>query len=301
MKGAVIDLGTNTFSLLVFEEKTSVWNVITTDKSFVNLGEAGINKNIIAPKAMTRAYHTIEKFVGICIENGVDSSRICAFGTSALRNAENAEEFMQIISKNLQLDIVLIDGEKEAQLVYEAVKNVHKFNEGTSCIMDIGGGSTEFTLTDNQVFVDSKSFKIGLSRLIQMKELSDPLSAEDSVQIKAFLAEEVGDYFKPYTIRDLVGTGGSFETYFHLINETFELDYSKSYHLPMAQLLETLDYLIHSSLEERMQNPWIVDFRKSMINVAALKTKWSLLQMKAKQCYFSPASLKEGVMITEFS
>lgn len=300
MKRAVIDLGTNTFSLLVFEENASNRTVITTDKSFVNLGEAGINKNFIAPKAMNRAYNTIKEFVGICQSNGVGPSQICAFGTSALRNAENSTDLMKKVDTNLHLKIVLIDGDEEAKLVYEAVKDVHHFNNEYSCIMDIGGGSTEFIVTNNQDFIESKSFKIGLSRLIQMKVLSNPLSAPDRVQIKAFLGLETEGYFKPYPIHDLVGTGGSFETYFHLINQTFELDYSKSYHLPMSQLLHTLDYLIDSSLEDRLQNPWIVDFRKSMINVAALKTKWALQQMKAKECYFSPASLKEGVMITQF-
>src|SRR5690554_7701242 len=101
MKGAVIDLGTNTFGLIVFRETASKKiEVLIRDKAFVNLGEGGINSNIITEKAMKRAYFAMEHFVDTCRSFGVYPEQIRAFGTSALRDANNAKEFIDKICRS---------------------------------------------------------------------------------------------------------------------------------------------------------------------------------------------------------
>nr|WP_299206957.1 hypothetical protein [uncultured Brumimicrobium sp.] len=301
MKGAVIDLGTNTFGLIVFRETASKKiEVLIRDKAFVNLGEGGINSNIITEKAMKRAYFAMEHFVDTCRSFGVYPEQIRAFGTSALRDANNAKEFIDKICTLHDLEVILIDGKGEAELIYQGVRSIHNFDTDRSCIMDIGGGSTEFIVTKANTVLEESSFNIGISRITQLFDLSDPLNSEDINRIKLFLEYQTKDYFKTLTAEHLIGAAGSFETYYLLLNKSSSYDIHKTHLLPLEELHKVLDFLIYSSYEERMNNYWIVDYRKDMINVAAYKTKWVLNQIGAKACYFSPAGIKEGVISTCF-
>lgn len=296
MKGAVIDLGTNTFSLIIFKKTGEKYDVLSSFKHPVNLGMGGINENIISPEALSRATNALTDFVDKCKQHQVE--KIKAFGTSAMRGAKNAVAFVNEIKHTLDLDITIIDGQEEASLIYGGVKSVHKFEE-SSCIMDIGGGSTEFIFVEDGVVTLKESFDIGVSRIIQKFNLNDPLSASDISTITEFLEKSVSEDFKNKRSNHLVGASGSFETYSHLIEQK-ELDDWKSSLLPFDIFLKKLDYLIHSSLKERNQNGAIPDYREKMIHVAALKTKWVIDKLGIKQCYTSPASLKQGIILREF-
>lgn len=296
MKGAVIDLGTNTFSLIIFDKLNDKYEVLSLHKRPVNLGMGGINENIISPEAMSRATSALTEFTEKC--NELHVQKVKAFGTSAMRGAKNGRDFVEKIKKTLGLEIVIIDGQEEASLIYGGVKSVHDFS-ANSCIMDIGGGSTEFIFVENGLVTTKESFDIGVSRIIQKFQLNDPLSSEDISAIIEFLELNSNDNFKNKRSDHLIGASGSFETYSHLI-ENKELDPWKSGLLPFDTFLNQLDYLIESSLKERNENTAIPDYREKMIHVAAVKTKWVIEKLGIKQCYTSPASLKEGIIHREF-
>ena len=296
MRGAVIDLGTNTFNLIIFKKSNDRYEVLSSLKRPVNLGMGGINENTISPAAMNRASSALAEFAEKCKEFEVE--KIKAFGTSAMRGAKNGKAFVEKIKGTLGIDILVIDGQEEASLIYTGVKSVHDFS-ADSCIMDIGGGSTEFIFVENGVVTAKESFDIGVSRIIQKFDLSDPLSAQDVATIIEFLELNSSDKFKNKRSDHLVGASGSFETYSHLIEKT-ELDPWRSSLLPFDTFLEQLDYLIQSSLNERNLNTEIPDYREKMIHVAAVKTKWVIEKLGITQCYTSPASLKEGIILREF-
>jgi exopolyphosphatase/guanosine-5'-triphosphate,3'-diphosphate pyrophosphatase len=296
MKGAVIDLGTNTFNLIIFQKSGDKYAVLSSHKRPVNLGMGGINENLISPEAMQRATSALTDFVEKCKEFQVE--KIKAFGTSAMRGAKNGRNFVEKIKRSLDIDIIIIDGQEEATLIYGGVKSVHNFT-ANSCIMDIGGGSTEFIFVEDGLVTSKESFDIGVSRIIQKFNLSDPLSTQDINTILEFLELNSNEAFKIRSSDHLIGASGSFETYSHLIKKR-ELDPWKSSLLPFKTFLEQLEYLIHSSFEERHHNTAIPDYREKMIHVAALKTKWVIDKLGIQQCYTSPASLKEGIILREF-
>ncbi|HTO38268.1 MAG TPA: hypothetical protein VL021_07580 [Brumimicrobium sp.] len=300
MKGAVIDMGTNTFSLLIFREDRNHSEILLTDRGVVNLGEGCINSNSLMPQAIERAYRVIKKFMEECRAYSIPNNNIRAFGTSAMREACNAPELIKRLQHDFGLNITIINGQEEANIVYQGVKKIHLFNPGDTCIMDIGGGSTEFTVVHDNYIQSQKSYNIGLARLIQMFDLSDPLTAEDLTKIARFLEKETATFFTPTFVDDLIGVGGSFETYFNLVNKEFNYQSNQTYQLPLDDLFRVLDELIYSSQNERNDNIWIADFRKQMMNIAAFKTKWALQQLEASSCYFSPASLKEGIIASKF-
>ncbi len=300
MRTAVLDLGTNTFDLIIVEhdQARGRFKVLYTDKSFVHLGERGSTMNQITLAAKKRAFFALEHFLQACFDYHVNIEHIRAFGTSALRDAENRAEIKAELKQKLGIDIMIIRGDQEAQWVYEGIKGIHPFQQ-KSCIMDIGGGSTEFIFADQQGVSYKESLDIGVSRILQLFDSPGKLNKEKQEQMIQFMEQASPQVFESRQTRVLIGAAGSFETYYQLITKSASYDTFKTHELPINALKHTLNQLIASSFEERCDNFWIPNYRRKMIHIAALQTKWVLERLDIKQCYFSPAALKEGVLFAQ--
>ena len=180
MRVAVIDLGTNTFNLLIADIDPEGFDIVHNSKEGVALGMGGINEGRISEEAMERAFRAFEKFREICNQLNVVS--ITGIGTSAVRDAENNEEFLSELKKRFGIDIEIVDGLEEAKLIYQGVSLSYQFDQ-TSLIMDIGGGSTEFIRIEEGKELEFLSANIGVSRAIQLFSLEDPLSKENQVEL----------------------------------------------------------------------------------------------------------------------
>lgn len=289
---AIIDIGTNTFNLLVVDREDGAFSKVFSTKEGVGLGLGGINKGILAEDAMQRGFKTLKAFVGTAKEMG--AVKMKAFATSAVRDAANGEVFAQEASKQSGIDIEIISGAREAQLIYEGVKIEYPFNQPT-LIMDIGGGSTEFIYANQNEVLKSHSFNIGTARIYQMFDFSDPYTQEDVKRVLDFLEENTAGYFEDIQSDVLIGASGSFETFYALLNQK-EYPDNQFEDLPAQALLGILDEMIFSSLEERMNNPFIIPIRKKMAPIAAIKIKWVIEKLNIQTLTISPYAMKEGVI-----
>ncbi len=138
-KAAVIDMGTNTFHLLLVELSGVGFRTLYKEKIPVKLGQGGISQNQLAPDAQKRAFHTLKHFKNLIDGEGID--QVFAFATSAVRNAENGPEFVQKVKEDIGIEIHVISGEEEAQLIYEGINLSGSLNGHVNLMMDIGGGS----------------------------------------------------------------------------------------------------------------------------------------------------------------
>jgi exopolyphosphatase/guanosine-5'-triphosphate,3'-diphosphate pyrophosphatase len=188
----IIDLGTNTFNLLVADKDGSNLKRILSTKDGVALGLGGINENKLSLDAIERAMITLHKFCSTCRD--LETDLIVGFGTSALRNATNASELTTRAKKELDLSIEVISGNREAELIYKGVASGYQF-KSADLIMDIGGGSTEFILADQTGIQKAASFEIGVSRIYQLFTFSDPMTEVDSQKIIAYLEKATGIFF----------------------------------------------------------------------------------------------------------
>jgi exopolyphosphatase/guanosine-5'-triphosphate,3'-diphosphate pyrophosphatase len=293
MRVAVIDLGTNTFNLLIADVGESNFQVVHNSKEGVALGMGGINEQRIAPEAMTRALAAFEKFAGICSRHEVRNVR--AIGTSALRDATNADELVDAVRKSYGVTIEVIDGLQEAQLIYDGVRWSYDFTE-PSLIMDIGGGSTEFIRGHQDEELQFCSLNIGVSRAVQLFDVSDPLTPEDQQTLVSWFEENAGELAGFKACTTLVGASGSFETFYEMINETRFPEGIMPIWLNRTELEETLDWIIRSTFEERERHPHIIPIRRRMAPIAALKTRWILHKFDINEIVISPCSLKEGTL-----
>src|SRR5688572_7480954 len=145
----------------------------------------------------------------------MQAESIYAFGTSALRNAKNATELIDRVRAELHLEIEVISGDREAELIYKGVASGYDFKQ-PGLIMDIGGGSTEFILADGSGVVKAHSFEIGVSRIYQLFQFSDPMSPGDCEKVVQYLEQSTGDFFNDIAPGRLIGASGSFETFYKM-------------------------------------------------------------------------------------
>ncbi len=292
---AVIDLGTNTFNLLIGEMKDGKFVLIHSERVPVMLGMGGINEGVIAQDAYARAINALTKFKEKA--EGYEISSITGYATSAVRGASNGQEFIDDVYNRLGIEIKLVSGPEEGLLIYKGVGLTHHFYE-TSVIMDIGGGSTEFVLADHDGFKRIVSLNIGVSRIYQ--SIGSPLNytAEHHRQVYDFLEEAVGNELEGMNCSALVGASGTFETFYEMVEETQFKSHHISIEIPFDELMHVLEWSIHASYQERVDHPWIIDMRKKMLPVGAMKIKWVIEKLGIQRVWVSPYSLKEGAFIS---
>ena len=290
---AVIDIGTNTFNLLIANRSKSGLTIIESHKVAVSLGMGGINEGVLADDAIQRALDAFEKFRGILLNYPVVQPILIA--TSAVRDAKNATEFTAAIFDRFAWSVTVVSGMKEAELIYKGVGLCYDFKEHT-LIMDIGGGSTEFIEANNEGICSEVSLNIGVSRLYQGFSVNDPFTAKDVLQIESFLDERSMGFFSDKSIPALLGSSGTFETFYELMYKKPFPKSNKIIELGLESFTKMLDELIYSSLVERNKNEFIIPIRKKMAPFAAVKTRWVLRKIKPKRILISPFSLKEGVL-----
>jgi len=169
MKGqnlAAIDLGTNSFHLIVVKiVDNGNFEIIDREKEVIRLGEgSGDDIKFILPEAIERAINCLKRFKGIAESY---NAKIRAVATSAVREAHNKNEFIQMVNQEVGIDIEVISGFEEARLIYlGALKALPIFNKKV-LLIDIGGGSTEFLIGEKGNPIYSVSLKIGAVRLSQ--------------------------------------------------------------------------------------------------------------------------------------
>ncbi len=293
MRKAVIDLGTNTFNLLIADVYEGGFDLVHTEKDGVALGMGGINDGFLSEEAFQRGQSTLQHFSEQCKQFGVQ--QIHAIGTAALRGAFNADDFIQEAHERFGLQIEIVSGLQEAELIYKGVNWSYDFTQ-PGVIMDIGGGSTEFIFADSKGVHDMISLNIGVSRIYQQFNCLDPLSAADIKNIENWLEERAEGFFEGKRSNLLIGASGSFETFYELVHLTAFPEKIKSVSVPFDETMKSLDDIISSTQAERDANPWIIPIRKKMAPIAAVKTRWIIRKLGIKEILISPCSLKEGVL-----
>ena len=297
MKAAVIDLGTNTFHLII-ADLAKGGAVIYKTTVPVKLGEGRINENMIIPEAFERGLQALEAFAATIKTHEVDVVKATA--TSAVRSAANGEDFVHAAKERADIEINVIDGDVEAALIYKGVQATGLIDT-TSLVMDIGGGSTELIICNPQEVLWKRSYDIGAARLMQAYFKSDPISAteRDSINrhVEASTAELIAKC-KVYKPAKLIGSAGAFESFAGMLmiqNNKPAKDIVSGV-IDYDQYLQLSARLIASTHEQRMQMDALPPVRVDMIVIAALLLNFVLEQTGIKVLNLSTNDLKMGVL-----
>lgn len=299
-KIAIIDLGTNTFHLLIvaFDERHN-YRMFHRERKAVMIGKGSINQGYISEEAQTRAMGALEHFRQVIDRYHVE--HVAATATSAFRNAKNGQELADRIFRKTGISIDIISGDREAEYIFMGVRSAMPL-EGCSLIMDIGGGSVEFIICDADHVLWKESFEIGAQRLLDRFDIQDPISDDNMRELLYYFREKLdnlGKAIKNYRPTTLIGASGTFDTLsdIYVIHEDFSVTPNAS-ELPLTYdfFQKTLVELSKKDRTDRLEIPGMVEMRVDMIVVASWLVQFVLETYHIRNIRVSAFALKEGLL-----
>ena len=299
MKIAIIDLGTNTFHLLILESKGQDFNEIARKRIYVKLGEESLLNQSITLEAQKRALEAMIIFREIIDLHQV--TEVHAVATSAMRSVNNSQELVDLIRNKTAISVKIISGAQEAALIYRGVKEAVKINNETALIMDIGGGSVEFIICNDKESLWEESYDIGVQRLVDNFHQQDPILPENLIELEQYLNTNLKSLFEAvntYQPIRLIGSSGAFTTVISMYaaREGILLDAeSTSYNLPFDKFENIYKNIRYTNHEERLQTPGLSDQRVDMIVASTALIYFILNKTFIRTITASKYSLKVGL------
>lgn len=299
---AVIDLGTNTFNLLIAEMlPDNSFKRLFNTKIAVKLGEGTINSGYIADAPFQRGISALKQYQQYILDYNVEKE--FAFATSAIRSASNGPDFVKAAWERAKISVTVIDGNEEAELIYYGNRMAVKMSEDISLIMDIGGGSTEFILANRDTIFWKKSFKLGAARLLERFKPSDPITEAEILSFHDYLRTELVPLYeavKQYPPLELIGSSGAFDSVVDLIGGEFDhplvSEAQTEYHLSPGEYELISRRIKASTLHERYQMPYLTHMRADMMVISIMLIDHVLKELNLSVFKTSTFSLKEGVI-----
>lgn len=297
---AIIDMGTNTFHLLVADERDGCYRIVRRERLSVKIGMGGINRGLITKDAVQRALLALQSFRNTM--DGMKVERVYAYGTSALRNAKNQREVVDTIRRLTGIQVNLISGDQEAEFIYQGVRSALHLGTDKSLIIDIGGGSVEFILADNENVFWKESVEIGAQRLLEKFQRHDPILPDEVAALDIFFQEKLVSLKQAMRKNPpavLVGSSGTFDTLSDIFCEAHDIHKAPDEietPLTLEGFYEIYNSLLTKNREQRMLIPGMIEMRVDMIVVACCLIRHILESHPFERVRVSTYSLKEGVL-----
>ncbi len=283
-KYGAIDIGSNAVRLLIStvierEGKNTVFKKTSLVRVPIRLGEDVFMNGIISEVNIKRLTDTMNAFKLLMQTHRVIKYKACA--TSATREASNRSEVVKRIYKQSGVSIQTIDGDDEATIIASTDIRDLIVADKTFLYVDVGGGSTEFTIFSNGKTVISKSFRLGTVRLINDM-------VEDSMweEVEHWIKKET----KQYTKISLIGSGGNINSIFKQSGK------SQGKSLSYIYLSSYYEYIQNYSFEDRVveldMNPDRADVIIPATRIYLSAMKWS----RARKIYIPKIGLSDGII-----
>ncbi len=283
-KYAAIDIGSNAMRLLITniveqEGKPSQFNKNSLVRVPIRLGQDSFTVGEISQDNIDRMVDAMQAFRLLMKVHKVE--KYLAFATSAMREAYNGKEVVEIINEKAGINIEIIDGKKEAVII--ASTDLHHLlkSDKTYLYVDVGGGSTEFSLFSDGKIVVSKSFKAGTVRLL-------------NEMVRGVLWQEMEKWIKAntqdYDEVTLIGSGGNINKLFKMSGKLQDKPLSYIYLNSQYSLLNSMTY--EQRISELGLNPDRADVIIPAIQIYLNAMKWS----GARNIYVPKIGLSDGIV-----
>jgi exopolyphosphatase / guanosine-5'-triphosphate,3'-diphosphate pyrophosphatase len=305
---AVIDLGTNTFHLVITQVgESQKYHIIHNEKVFVQMGDKGISKDTIHPEAADRVLAALHLFRAVLDKFSVPNNRVLAVATSAFRSAKNGQKLLDQISEETKIEVRLIGGQEEAGLILEGVRSALHIGQTNALVMDIGGGSVEFIIANDKDVFCKESFDIGAQRLLDAFMKHDPILQDDIQNLNSHLSlklKALANALEKYPVQQLIGSSGTFDTIVDIHYKKLHLELnqdSKEFSVPIESYQSIHEELISKDKNSRAQIEGMSTQRVEMIVVASCLLDFVVKLTKVDKLRVSAYALKEGLLkkITE--
>jgi len=310
---AGIDVGTNTIRLLVVEINNTNYRELYSARTITRLGQDLDRTGLLSPEARERSIAALDEFSGVL--RRYPSVHTAVVGTSALRNAANAGEFISAVRKATGLDIHVVDGGEEARLTllgvaralvkHQSERKAHPLDR--ALVMDIGGGSTELIITRKGNIQSTASLPLGSVYLTERFLKSDPPAEEDlnglRLTVRAELRswENIMNAAANKALRGVelcAGTAGTITTLAAMDQKLQEYDPDRinGFLLSKASLDGMVKELSTRALRDRRTMPGLEPGREDIILAGAVITQEVMEHHHFSTMLVSDWGLREGIV-----
>jgi len=288
----IIDIGSNSMRMVVLK-KTSrfAFHLINESKSKVKISEGCYENNgNLQPIPMQRAFDALKSFLKIA--KNLQSRKILCVATSALRDAPNKKDFISRVSRELKLNIKVIDGEKEAYYGGVATSNLLACDNFTT--VDIGGGSTEFAFVENGTITKTVSLNIGTVRIQELF-----LNKNDIEGAKRYIVSQLKSIDEKLPV--VVGLGGSARTLTKIIikKNNYPLDILHGFEYSAKEEIPFFKKIIEASSNKELKKLGVEKDRYDTIASGTVIFKMIVKHFEVKKVITSGVGVREGVYLTD--
>lgn len=298
---AAIDLGTNSFhAVLVDIFPDGSFRTVDKIKEMVILAEKGM-ANRLSDGAMDRGLKALERIKFLCDSQGVE--HILAYATSAIREATNGGNFIQQVLEKVGIRVRAISGKMEAEMIGLAIRHSIALDEKMVLMVDIGGGSVEFIVGNNEEFVHVSSMKLGVARMAARFVDNDPISKNDIKLLKEHFAKElaeVGEVLAKYEVDMMIGSSGTMENIAAMVaerNSDAPVLTLNEYEFSSKEFKTFYKEFIKKDSTERAGEKMLDEKRIDIINPGMVLVKFLLEEYNIKKIKISEEALRDGMIL----
>ena len=300
---AGIDIGTNTIRLLVADASASSFQEIHSSRIITRLGQGLDRTGSLANDVQERSLVALEEFSAIIRRS--DAAGTAVVGTSALRNAANAGEFIAAAKQRAGLDIRVISGEEEANFTLLGVRralvpsgDADADPLASALLIDIGGGSTELIVTRQSVAASAISLPMGAVYLTERFIRHDPPTSEELNNVRRAVTRELEALPAAGFPASCAGTAGTITTLAAMDQGLAVYDPGRinGYIMQKAALDRMVDRLTAATMERRRQIAGLEPGREDIILAGAIIAQEIMERCGARELLVSDWGLREGII-----
>jgi exopolyphosphatase / guanosine-5'-triphosphate,3'-diphosphate pyrophosphatase len=295
---AIIDLGSNSFRMVVFDATSGSWEPKDECSAAVRIGEGLAATGCLSEDAMARALNTLDVFTQHCERHGLDDYAVDAVATSAIRDAENGGAFLEQVRLRTGLDVRVLSREQEARYGYLAAVNSTTLTDG--CVLDLGGGSLQLVRVAGRLARESGSWRLGAVRMTERFLAGEgPAKRSQCKALQAHVARKLERApWLPATGVRLIGLGGTVRNLATAAERAAGLpsDEVQGFVIDRDALDELIGRLAALPAAERSRVPGIKPARADIVLAGALVIQGVMRAGGFDTLEVTGAGLREGIL-----
>jgi len=298
---AALDIGTNSFHLVIAKPVPGGFEVVTREKDVVRLGHGGGDMKQLSEEAIGRGVKSLARMAEIASSHGAE---VRAVATSAVREAKNRSEFIKQVRKATGIDIEVISGVEEARLIHLGVLNAIGIHDQSMFVCDIGGGSTEVVVGLDDEVMFARSFKLGAVRLTDRFFAGTTLHPSAIPSCRSFIRSSlsvVAPEVMELGFEAVATSSGTAETIARIILHTRGASEPKSmnrFEFSADEVRSVVTALQSApTIDERVKRFGLEPNRADIILAGALILEGVVDVFELKSLMFSDYALREGLLL----
>ena len=297
MRLGVLDVGSNTVHLQVVDAHPGARpSPATNQKVELRLHEYLNKEGAITAEGVA----LLEESIADAVSHAKDfqTEEILAFATSAIRDAKNGKDILDQINKKFEIDLQVLSGDDEAQMTFLAVRRWLGWSSGRLLVLDIGGGSLEIAVGDDERAEATVSLPLGASRLTREYLDSDPHTSKEIKALETFALDsvkrDVPEDIMDHIADHFVATSKTFRTLARLGEHWFD-DNPK--YLKINSLTKMIPKLQDMSNKQRAELPGVSQSRARQIVAGAIVARTVMEKLHINELEICPWALREGIVL----